>query len=84
MLPVYVNPMRNMVPNLVYSARGDEVALSAVDGKVIYRDGRIIAIDEEAIFNSLNEFSENIGRNASEEFWKIHGTNAVFMEEGKL
>lgn len=84
MLPVYVTPMRNMVPNLVYSARGDEVALSAVDGKVIYRDGKILAVDEEAIFDSLNDFSENIGRNASGEFWKIHGTNAVFMEEGKL
>ena len=39
MLPVYTYPMRNMVPNLVYSARGSEVSLVAVDGKVIMRDG---------------------------------------------
>ena len=37
MLPVYTYPMRNMVPNLVYSARGPEVSLVAVDGKVIMR-----------------------------------------------
>jgi len=29
--PVYTEPMRNIVPNLVYSGRGDEVTLVAVD-----------------------------------------------------
>jgi 5-methylthioadenosine/S-adenosylhomocysteine deaminase len=84
MLPVYTNPMRNIVPNLVYSARGDEVALSVVDGKVIYRDGRVLAVDEEAVVNDLESFVPDIGRGAAEEFWRIHGTNAEFMEKGRL
>jgi 5-methylthioadenosine/S-adenosylhomocysteine deaminase len=84
MLPVYTNPMRNIVPNLVYSARGDEVTLSVVDGKVIYRDGRILAVDEEAVVSDLENFVPAIGRDAAEEFWRIHGTNAEFMEKGKL
>ena len=53
MLPVYTKPMRNIVPNLVYSARGDEVALSVVDGRIIYKDGKILAIDEEEYLAEL-------------------------------
>jgi 5-methylthioadenosine/S-adenosylhomocysteine deaminase len=84
MLPVYTTPMRNIVPNLVYSARGDEVALSAVDGKVIYRDGRVRTVDEEAIIDDVGKFVPDISRGASGEFWKIHGTNAEFMEKDRL
>lgn len=84
MMPVYSSPMRNIIPNLVYSARGDEVALSAVDGRVIYRDGKILAIDESAELDRLGRFADEIGKNAAEEFWRINGTNAVFMREGKL
>ncbi len=84
MRPVYTNPMRNIVPNLVYSARGQEVALSAVEGKVIYRDGKVLAIDEEEYFDAAEQYAPGIGERAAEQFWKINGTNARFMREGKL
>ena len=84
MLPVFTHPMRNMVPNLVYSARGDEVALSMVNGKVIYKDGKILNIDEDKIISSISDYPDKIGKKASEEFYSINGTNAKFMREGKL
>lgn len=84
MQPVYTQPMRNIVPNLVYSARGDEVALSAVDGKVIYRDGKILGIDEEETIGAVERFPAEIGAKAAEEFHRIDGTNARFMREEKL
>ncbi len=84
MLPVYTYPMRNIVPNLVYSARGQEVALSVVDGKIIMRDQRILTIDEEASLEKIQQCPKEIGIRASEEFFKIHGTNAQFMETDKL
>lgn len=84
MLPVYTYPMRNIVPNLVYSARGQEVALSVVDGKVIMRDQKILTIDEEASLRRIQQYPELIGSRASKEFFEIHGTNAQFMEEDKL
>lgn len=84
MMPVYSSPMRNIVPNLVYSARGDEIALSAVDGRVIYRDGKILAIDEDTELERLGRFAGEIGENAADEFWRINGTNAAFMREGNL
>ncbi|MGM0396036.1 MAG: amidohydrolase family protein [Bacillota bacterium] len=84
MSPVYTYPMRNIVPNLVYSARGDEVCLSVVDGKVIYRDGEFANIDEKEMISELWDYPLSIGRRASEEFFRINGTNAVFMKEDKL
>lgn len=83
MLPVYTKPMRNIVPNLVYSARGDEVVLSVVDGKIVYKDGKIHNVDLDEYIAS-NRFAGGIGQRASEEFYSIKGTNARFMEEDKL
>lgn len=84
MQPVYTYPMRNIVPNIVYSARGQEVVLAAVDGKVIMRDGKITGIDEEAYIKALAKYPEGIGQRASKEFFDINGTNARFMMEDKL
>ncbi len=84
MLPLYTKPMRNIVPNLVYSARGEEVALSAVDGKVIYKDGKVLNINEKEVFEEVNKYTDGIGERASKEFWEINGTNAQFMDENKL
>ncbi len=84
MLPVYTHPMRNIVPNLVYSARGDEVVLSVVDGRVIYRDGRILAINENEYLDAVQQFPAIIGEQATEQFNAVNGTNAQFMRENKL
>lgn len=84
MLPVYTYPMRNIVPNLVYSARGQEVVLSVVNGKIIMRDQKILTIDEDVSLKRIQQYPEIIGNRASKEFFEIHGTNAQFMEEDKL
>lgn len=84
MLPVYTHPMRNIVPNLVYSARGDEVALSVVDGRVIYRDGRLLAIDEAECLDAVQQYPAIIGEHAAGQFNTVNGTNAQFMRENKL
>lgn len=84
MLPVYTKPMRNMVPNLVYSARGEEVCLVAVDGKIICRDGKMQTVDERECFEEVSQCPEEIGRRATAEFQMINGTNAQFMSKDQL
>ncbi|MBQ1215675.1 MAG: amidohydrolase family protein, partial [Firmicutes bacterium] len=84
MQPVYTYPMRNIVPNLVYSARGHEVALSVVNGKVIMKDQKVLAIDEAELIADVAQYPPVLGQNAAKEFFEIHGTNAVYMEEDKL
>lgn len=84
MQPVYTYPMRNIVPNLVYSARGWEVDLSAVDGKIIMKNQKLINIDENESFERVKKYPSIIGENGAKEFFEINGTNARFMREGKL
>ena len=84
MLPVYTYPMRNMIPNLVYSARGPEVALAAVDGEIIMRDGIFTKVDQQEYLSAIPQYPDEIGHRAAEEFFQIDGTNARFMREGKL
>ncbi len=82
--PVLTGLIRNIVPNLVYSGRGDEVTLVAVDGRIIYENGRLIHMDETDVVSAIQRVADRLGPKAAPEFWKINGTNARFMKEGKL
>jgi len=84
MQPVYTYPMRNIVPNLVYSARGWEIDLSVVNGKIIMKNQKLINIDEDKSLENVKKYPAIIGENAAKEFFEINGTNARFMKEGKL
>jgi 5-methylthioadenosine/S-adenosylhomocysteine deaminase len=84
MMPVFTHPMRNIVPNLVYSARGDEVALVAVDGRIIYQDGVLLTVDEAECLAAVATYPGEIGQGATEQFLQIDGTNVRFMRENKL
>ena len=84
MQPVFTYPMRNLVPNLVYSARGVEVSLVAVDGEVIMRDGKFTKVDAQEYLDAIPQYPDEIGKRAAKEFFEINGTNAYFMREGKL
>ena len=84
MQPIFTKPMRNIVPNLVYSARGNEVILSVVDGKIIYKDQILLNVDEEACLAEIESRIDCISERAEKEFEEIAGTNYIFMQEGKL
>lgn len=84
MLPVLTHPMRNMVPNLVYSARGCEVDLSAVDGRVIMRHQKVLGVNEWELMESMNAHAQQVAERATQAFLDIHGTNATMMEKNQL
>ena len=82
--PVYSKPMRNIVPNLVYSGRGDEVSLAAVDGRIIYENGRLVGLDEDYTLQQVEKITDVLGDRATAEFWRINGKNARLMKKEKL
>lgn len=84
MQPIYTYPMRNIVPNLVYSARGWEVDLSVVNGKIIMKNQKLINVNEDEVLSKIKKYPDGIGKRASKEFFEINGTNSKFMKEGKL
>jgi 5-methylthioadenosine/S-adenosylhomocysteine deaminase len=82
--PVHTSPMRNLVPNLVYAARGDEVDTVIVDGRVIVEAGRVVTLDEDAVIATAQRVAEPIGAAAEADFWRVGGTNAESMREDRL
>ena len=84
MQPVHLAPMRNLVPNLVYSARGDEVTTVVVDGKIIMENGKVRGIDADELLGQLSAWSAELEKSSTGVFRSIDGPNQRFMRDGKL
>lgn len=84
MSPVYTYPMRNLIPNLVYSARGDEVVFSMVGGETILKEGVFVKEELTELLEEAKDAALSIGERASQDFYKIRGSNALWMEKGLL
>lgn len=48
-------PCHNVISNLVYSARGSDVVMNMVRGKIIYRDGEFCTIDIERVKHDVRK-----------------------------
>jgi 5-methylthioadenosine/S-adenosylhomocysteine deaminase len=84
LLPVHTRPMRNLVPNLVYAARGDEVTLVVVDGQVVLENGRLTRVDESVVLSEAQHLADSIGPAAADDFWRVDGPSAQQMRADRL
>ena len=53
--PIHVNPMRNFIPNLVYSAKGNEVDTVIVAGKVLVENRKPLTFNVEEIMDEAQK-----------------------------
>lgn len=53
----HMNPLHNIVSQLVYTASGHEVNFSMVDGKVLYSNGKLHSLDYEEIRREANDIA---------------------------
>lgn len=83
MQPVIKKPMRNHVPNLVYSARGHEVARVMVDGKTLYLNGEFLTVNEKEIMEDCQRLATQVTESVTDEKFSITNTKQL-MAEGKL
>lgn len=83
MSPVFDWPVRNIVPNLVYSANGSEVCTVIIDGKVIVEDGRLLTVNEEREIGKANKISARLSKELEQQAWSTELPLAVWTKEGK-
>ena len=83
MAPALRRPVRNIVPNLVLSARGDEVSLSIIDGKIVYENGKILTVDEAECIAYAQQTAEEICEVVDAEVRKRRTMQFRLTEEGK-
>ncbi|GIO22169.1 amidohydrolase family protein [Oceanobacillus sp. J11TS1] len=82
--PVLTKPIRNIVPNLVYSARGDEVDTVIIDGKIIVENKQIVTINEKEEIAKAQRVAENIARRAEEDILKADSDILNMVRDGLL
>ena len=50
-------PCHNVISGLVYSAKGGDVAMTMVRGKILYQNGRFPTIDLNSVVTELTEYA---------------------------
>jgi 5-methylthioadenosine/S-adenosylhomocysteine deaminase len=58
----HLTPCHHVISNLVYSARGSDVVMNMVRGKIIYRDGEHLTIDIEKVKHGVRKAVDIFGR----------------------
>jgi 5-methylthioadenosine/S-adenosylhomocysteine deaminase len=84
MTPIISKPVRNIAPNIVYSARGDEVETVIVDGNILMEAKQVLTMDEERVIQEAQKAAEEITNKASEDFYKADSFLAKTMKKGLL
>ena len=83
--PVILAPVRNIVPNLVYSAHGNEVEMSVIDGRIIMEDRKVLTVNEEEAVREAQKAAERIAAQAAVIFEDMKDTPLMkMMERGEL
>lgn len=67
LFPIIKDPVRNIVPNLVYSANGSEVEYTIIDGRFIVDEGKLVTIDEKKSIKEGNQVIQRIFKNAEQD-----------------
>ncbi|MFJ2745626.1 amidohydrolase family protein [Streptomyces sp. NPDC087440] len=56
----HLRPVHRTVATLVYSARGSDVEMTIVDGRVVYEEGRCTLVDETSLLAEAQERAERL------------------------
>jgi cytosine/adenosine deaminase-related metal-dependent hydrolase len=56
----HVRPVHDPLAALFHAARGADVVLTAVQGRVLYRDGRVLTLDEAALGAAVDAAAERL------------------------
>ena len=84
MMPIITTPVPNVAPNIVYSARGDEVETVIIDGNIVVRDHEVLTMDEEKVMEDAQKASTAITESAAEDFFKADSYLAKAVKKGLL
>ena len=58
--PVMMTPAPNLVPNLVYAARGHEVETVIIDGQLVMENRKLLTVDESQVVTQAQQMAERL------------------------
>ncbi len=84
LIPALSDPIRNIAPNLVYSARGNEVETVIVNGEIIMEKREMKSVDEEMICREAGKAGLALARRAEKDIKASANETVRLMEKGYL
>ncbi|EJO5347377.1 amidohydrolase [Clostridium botulinum] len=51
----HMQPVHDVLANLIYSAQSDDICLTIIDGNIVYKDGSFTNIDIEKVYYNVNK-----------------------------
>lgn len=82
MTPIIYNPMNNIAPNIVYSARGDEITDVIVNGDHIIENKLVKTMDEAQVIEEAQRVAVEIADGAAQKFLDGNGWLAREAKKG--
>ena len=84
LVPHLEYPVRNVVPNLVYAARGHEVETVIIDGRMVIENRRLLTMDEEAIVSQAQEAARSCAAESAAKILALNKGPAAMMHDGLI
>ena len=84
MTPVLMSRVRNVAPNIVYSARGDEVTDVIINGNFIMKDSCLLTMNEEKIIAEAQKAALEITNSGAQDFFKAGSLLAKAVKKGLI
>lgn len=56
----HLQPVHDALSNIIFAGQAEDICLSMIDGKVVYKEGSLITIDEERVIYEVNQRSKRI------------------------
>ncbi len=82
--PIIHKPFINLIANLVYSSKGNEVDNVIIAGKPIIIHGKFREIDEDLIVNKANKRAQDLFENISEDWEKAGSKMVSYHKQGYI
>lgn len=84
MMPIITRPVRNIAPNIVYSARGDEIETTIIDGNFVMIDRQVLTMDEEKVMEEAQKAAEAVTSRAADDYMASNSLLAKAVRKGLL
>ncbi|MFX1512871.1 MAG: amidohydrolase family protein [Promethearchaeota archaeon] len=82
--PSISSPFHNFIPNIVYSAYGNEVDNVIIDGKLIIFEGRFVDIDQKNLLDRAQKSANEIFKRAKDDWINANSQFIKYIKEGWL
>ncbi|WP_301172508.1 amidohydrolase family protein [Brevibacillus nitrificans] len=84
LVPIIQEPIRNIIPNLIYSAKGSEVETVIIDGNFVMENRVILTVNEKQAVRKAHEAASALAERAKGSFHKMDTPIANMMKDGYL